>query len=295
PLELPAQAPPSRPPSSSPSKPPLPDPPDLPDLPLDERLLELSTGNDAVLARVAGAAIQKRHVYDRLVELEPIRVAQALELLTLDARLRVLARRAGVFVPPDHLDFELKRLWAKIRRKHAQSPGNLDFATYVEKRHGMEPTALRQTLRRLTARRLLRSYTLRCWLRQRGSRELHYFECDDRQTAELCRRQIAEGADFELVARQSSRHRSASRGGRLPPVPLDAEAFRRFQGLEPGELSKVTVIEGPAGARSFGFARLLRRTEPDRRPFAEQAAEIRKDLDRRPVQAFEFALLRSDL
>lgn len=256
-------------------------------------VLALPRADDVAIASIGDTEIKKSQVFDALLELIPAQVASAVDVLILDAQLAPLAERYGVHVPARDLDFALRRQWALVQRNFQRDhdPGQ-SFADWVEARHGKTVAELRQELEHHNARTLMRGYTLRYHLRRRGSMSLAYFQCESRRVAENCRARAAKGADLEQLILSKSTHESRRRRGLLPPLPLDHESpvVAALRSAKVGELSPVITIERKDGRKSFAFARVVARTEPDTRPFADVVDELGSDLERRPVQPYEFLL-----
>jgi len=256
-------------------------------------LLALPPAGDDTIAQVADTEIKKSQVFDELLELMPVQVRSAIDLLILDAELAPLAKRYRIHVPASDLDFALRRQWSRVQRnfEHDRDPGQ-SFAAWVEARHGKTVDALRAELERRNARTLLRGYTLRYYLRRRGSISLAYFQSDVKSVADDCRARAAGGADLEQLIVAKSKHESRRRRGLLPPLPLDHESpvVVALRSAKVGDLSPVIAIDRKGGGRSFAFARVMARTEPDKRPYADVVDELRADLARRPVQPYEFLL-----
>jgi hypothetical protein len=245
---------------------------------------------DTVLARSGGLEVRKHHVFDRLHESDPELVREHVELLLLDVRVRAVAEELGVEVPESDLRLAVRREWARVERAFAQRPaGAATVEDYVRDNYAMTRAEFEGRVRMLQWRRLLRSYAVRYHLRQRGRVRLQYFASTDRTVVETCHARVAAGGDFAELARAHSRDRSASNGGRLPDLPLDFDhpAVRLAGDAAAGTLGPVTGLPEGGG---FAFVRVIERSPPDRRPFPDQVALIRQDLERRPVQPEELAI-----
>lgn len=272
-----------------------PAPSELPVTPVDFDFGSLFTRDegDSVLAALGDLDIHKRHVFDRLQEVDPQRIRETIELLLLDARVRQRSEELGVEVPETDLRLAVRREWARVERAFRRRAGGArDVDDYVRRNYAMEPAAFRGRIRLLAWRRLMRAYTLRYLARRRGGVLLAYFQHARRPLAEQCRTQIAQGADFHVLARERSLDVSAVNGGRLPLLPLDFDhpAVRSAGDLEAGALSPVRPVGPSRSPTGWGFVRVLERRSPDRRPFRLQLPEIRRELERRPVDSSELAL-----
>ncbi|MEZ5989979.1 MAG: hypothetical protein R3F30_12800 [Planctomycetota bacterium] len=262
----------------------------LPDL--DPRLSE----GDTVLARIGDLEVRKHHVLDRMLEQDPAQVQALLELIVLDERIRELAARYGVEVPATDLRLEVARDWARLVRRMEQDGVPKDrIEEQLELRHGLDKARYLDRSRRMHWRRLLRSYTLRYWLRRSGSVTLRFFAAASEDEALAVRGQAQQGADLEALCRQSSIDPSGPRGGLLPPLPpgFAHPGVALAEGLAPDGLSAVRAVRLVDGREAWGFVQVIERREPDRRPFAEQAATIRAGLERRPVEGEELQILLS--
>ena len=250
-------------------------------------------GADETVVRYGERAITRGDLFERLREREPAKAQELIELALLDARVHELAERDGVFVPKGELRLSLGRELARVRRAYTRRPdGAVDFDQFLMRSYGLDEAGFRKRAELLAYRRLMRSYAVRYWLRQRGHVELQLFVGADRGEAERAREEVRLGADFAAVARRSSQHGSARRGGRLPQVPqgIGHPIEKLAEGVAEGGLSPVTAY-GDAGP---AFVRLLSRRAPDRRSYAEMAEDLRAELAQRPVAAHEVALFMGE-
>jgi hypothetical protein len=263
---------------------------------LDALLPSDRSSSGETIARYGELEIRRADLFDRLREREPGKAQELLELVLLDARVHELAQREAIELPAGELDLAVRRELARVRRGFDKRPGAApDFESFLARNYGLSRSEFEQRARLLAYRRLMRSYAVRYWLRQRGSVELELFVAATREAAEAAREQVRLGAEFGAVARRSSIHASAARGGRLPPLPPDVEhpALALAGSARPGSLSPLErYAEGdePVG---FAFVRVLGREAPDPRSFAEQREEIRKGLAARPIGLHEIALFVS--
>ncbi len=248
---------------------------------------------DAVVARVAGLEIRKHHVFDRLQEVDPQRTREILEVVLLDARVRERSRVLGVAVPETDLDLAVRREWSRVERGFHQRPdGAASLQDYVRRNYAMSTDAFRARVRLLAWRRLMRAYTLRYEVSRRGRLRLLWLFNEDESVVRSCHDRIAAGADFSVLAREHGSDRTRRVGGRLPELPLGYPhpAVRLSKTLAVGQLSEVHSVQAPDGRKGFAFVRLRERNAPDRRPFTEQVRQLRRGLDRRPVDAAEIAM-----
>lgn len=250
---------------------------------------------DLRFAQVGAHALHKRHVYDRLLEVDPRRLREIEEALALDAKVREVARRFEVEVPPSELDFDVKREWSRVERAFARdSLGLSSIDDFLARVYGMKSGAFRAHIRLLAWRRKMRAYAVRYAARRAGSLRLLRFVARTREAAEAARRTILDGADFAQVAAQGSIGARARQGGRLPRLRLDMPhpAIALARGVRVGELSAVRAVQlGDASAsgaeQGFAFVRVLEREAAAPDSFGACREELRRELARRPIEAEE--------
>ncbi|MAE75719.1 MAG: hypothetical protein CMJ85_02485 [Planctomycetes bacterium] len=243
---------------------------------------------DSVLASVSSVRVRKHHVFDRLLEIDPQRARELTELLVLDARVKVVAEKLDVQVPDSDLRLAVKREWARVERVFRQRSGGAStIDAWIERNYAMSRDAFLARVELLAWRRLLRSFTVRYQMRRRGGVAVQLFTAASAKAGLQYRGRIVEGADFATLARKHSVDRSAAVGGRLPLLPngFDHPGVTLADEVAVGSLSQVRAI----GER-WGFVRVMDRRVPDTRPFAEAADEIRRELQRRPVESAELAV-----
>lgn len=246
---------------------------------------------DVVVARQGDFALHKRHIYDRLLEIDPRTLAEIEESLLLDAKVRRVARTLGVSVQEGELDFEVAREWARIERAYGKDARGLpSLDAYVSRLYGMDEAGFRAHVRRLAWRRKMRAYTIRYAQRMRGTILLQRFVAASRAQAERARRAIFAGGDFAQVATRSSRGTRARQGGRLPRLILGMEhpALALAEGVEVGGLSEIRASE-----ESFAFVRVVERTAPRALPFEACQIELRRELERRPIAREELVVFHA--
>ncbi|PIE22717.1 MAG: hypothetical protein CSA62_11025 [Planctomycetota bacterium] len=246
-------------------------------------------GREETVLRYGERRITRGDLFERLREREPAKAQELIELALLDARVHEIAEREKVFVPKGELRLALGRELARMRRAYQRRPeGAVDFDDFLMRSYGLDEAGARKRAELLAYRRLLRAYTVRFWLRQRGQVGLQLFVAADAEAAARAREQISLGADFAALAQKNSRDQSARGGGRLPQLPLGLghPLEKLAQGVPVGGLSKIAAY-GKAGP---AFVRVLSRRAPDRRSFAEMAEDLRSELARQPIAAHELAL-----
>lgn len=241
---------------------------------------------DGVIARVGEAAIHKRHVYDRMLEVDPVRLREIEEALVLDARVREVARQHDVRVPESEVEFAVRREWARVEREFEKQPlGAKTIDVFVERNYSMSVTAFRAHVKMLAWRRLMRSYTIRYAQLRSGTVRLQRFLARTRAEAERAREEAVRGGDLAHLAESASVDSRARAGGRLPLLPLDGghPALGLGRGVEIGAFGPVRAVPLEDGSSGFGFVRVLARNAPDPRSFEAAYADLRKGLERRPI------------
>lgn len=255
---------------------------------------EAATDRDAsddgdVVLREGTTVVRKQHVYDRMLEVDPQRVQDIAEALRLDVRIRELSQRWDVRASDAEVDLSVRRELARMQRDFEKAGGFADFATYVEAGFGRTLEDLTQHLRVLAWRRLTRSYVIRYVARRRGVLRLQRFLATTKEDADRVHAEVAQGGDFARLAEARSVGSRARFGGRLPPLATSSEhsATRLADGVETGALGPVRAVPLEDGSDGFGFVRVLERIEPDPRSFADVHEELRRELERRPVERDE--------
>ncbi len=262
-------------------------------LSLGAELLSHPDGGDR---RLEGSVSLRAHqVADLLEELEPNRFRQLVQLLILDAKIRVYAKENGIFVPPSDLRLAAKRAWAHLQRKFRRS-GLRDFEAYCWRNFGESSEILRKKSRLAEARRLLRSYALRFRLHREGSVTFDFVWSRSKQLLSRFHQRIQSGASFAPLLRNLLKEDPSARGGHLPPMPLEGghralRLIRRKKGL--GAIPP-QPMKGPDGEPGFAWVRILARKPGDSRSFAEVWPLLQKDLARNPVGAGELELFLQD-
>lgn len=103
---------------------------------------------------------------------------------------------------------------------------------------------------------------------------------------------IAQGADFERLAREHSAHETRKDGGRMPPLPREAfqpQVAEAAFALPEGGVSGVLAVEDGAGRRQFELVRLIRRHPGEQVAWPEARDGIEAGLRDRPVDVFEWS------
>ena len=214
---------------------------------------------------------------------------ETIETLLIDLRVGEFVERDRVFVPEDELRLATRRAWARVQRAFARRPaGAKSIADYVNANYGLSVAAYKDRVRRLARRSLLRAYAVRFAAAKIERVRLQFLSVAGQAEARRLRAQIASGADFAVLARQSSTDRSAQVGGRLPELPVDYEhpALALAKGLSRGQ----TSVAKPLSGGGYGIVRVLDRRPADPRPFAQQVRELQRELARRPIESSEITL-----
>jgi parvulin-like peptidyl-prolyl isomerase len=101
------------------------------------------------------------------------------------------------------------------------------------------------------------------------------------EDADTIRARILAGADFERMARTTSRDPvSAKQGGKMPPLPADCLLGEAVRGLKPGDISK--VVKTPDG---FHILKLESTLPPGNAKYVDVAEALRKEIVDREVAA----------
>ncbi|MCA8971949.1 MAG: hypothetical protein KDC95_19335 [Planctomycetes bacterium] len=242
-----------------------------------------------VVFREGTTVVRKQHVYDRMLEVDPRRVQDIAEALRLDVRIRELSQRWDVQASDAEVDLSVRRELARMQRDFEKAGGFVDFATYVEAGFGRTLEDLTQHLRVLAWRRSTRSYVIRYAARRRGVLRLQRFLATTKEDADRVHAEVAQGGDLARLAEARSVGSRARFGGRLPPLAASSRhsATRLADGVEVGALGPVLAVTLEDGSDGFGFVRVLERIDPDPRPFADVHEELRRELERRPVERDE--------
>jgi hypothetical protein len=117
---------------------------------------------------------------------------------------------------------------------------------------------------------------------------------DDENLAKELVTQIQAGASFSVLAKQHSKHVSATAGGELPPIPVDAKVpvLDGRETMQPGDLL------GPApitleGKSLWRIMRLSARQVATDKPWSDLRDGIEAELAARPMSAEELAVFEA--
>jgi hypothetical protein len=260
-----------------------------------EILEPLVDGEDAVFARVGDVEIRKSDAFDRLLEIEGVRVQAFCERLVQDAMVAAFARRYEIVVDEAEIAAMLQAHEDEMRASLERVGDPVDdetFRAFVESQFGMTLEAYRRRFSVDLARQRYRGYVVRYLRLLEEQVVLRGLWNRDRELVDRLALEVREGADFAKLARRHSDHQTARDGGLLPPLtrsfesPITEPAFE----LAPGEVSDVLTIESETGVQ-FAIFYCLERRPPRDADFAEVRDELRADLERRPLEDVEYELL----
>lgn len=249
-------------------------------------VLALPPAADTVLVDVAGEAIHKSQVFDRLAESDPALAQALIDLCVLDRVVDAAVQRFGIDVSEAEIAARVHAEEAALRADASLDESDTALDSLVRGRFGTDLASYRASLRREVARVLLRSYVIRYLALREDAAEVRLFVHHDPAVLADVADRVRRGADFASLARRLSEDESAANGGALPAFgratrhPVAEAAFR----LAPGELSAPIPIDGAArSALVWCVAQRQGRAVS----FAAARDEIVKALDTRPITPFE--------
>jgi hypothetical protein len=244
---------------------------------------------DDEVDRIGGRSVRKHHVYDRFVELEPLRAAEVRELVAMDLMVAEDARRAGITVARSDVDATVDGELGRIRRRFdAELGSRMTFAGFLAREYGLDEAGYRARIFRSVARARLRERTVRfaSWQQERVS--CRFLVTSDEKVAQEVRAKVIAGADLEVLARRHSEDDSRESGGKLPPFgpdlshPVAEIAF----GLAEGACSPV-VARSEGGRDRYYVVHCLRRLPARTGSYQDLEAEVIRDLETTPMTTFE--------
>ncbi len=256
-----------------------------------EILLPTKNPDDRKMKEIGGVVIRKSHVYDRMLEEEPMRAKGFLDHLIFDALLAQEAKRHSITVDPKQIDAaadkEIKDLRQRVEKEWSNEMG---FDEYCQQRLGMSSESFRSWRRLLLARDLYRNYVIRYLATLEDRVQVRIFAHSDRKVVEDVRNRAQQGADFKsLVLRKRSQHKPSNRNGGLMPAfgrdypsRLTEHAFR----LEPGDLSEVLEMEA-ASSKVYFVLFCVKQMAGRKRGFGAAREELDRELKRNPVSVDE--------
>ena len=241
-------------------------------------LMPRKTPQDVVVARVGGCPIQKSHVYDRLFEVDTLRTKGVVDTIAFDILLASQARKHKVFLDPTTIDKiveeEVERLKAQVQQ---QWQGRMSIDDFLQIKRGRDLKTHRQFMRRQMARDLFRFYVVRYLALRENRVQVRILTHPDRKEVETIRRMVGEGADFESLALQKSRHPSQKAGGKLPPFTREdkSEFTQASFELKEGQVSEVRKTTQD-GAPMYYLLYCLRHMPGRDIPFSQAKPELDK-------------------
>jgi len=233
---------------------------------------------DLVVARVGGFPIQKSQVYDRLFEVDTLRTKGVVDTIAFDILLASQARKHKVFLDPATIDKiveeEVARLSAQVEQ---QWQGRMSIDDFLQIKRGRDLKTHQQFMRRQMARDLFRFYVVRYLALRENRVQVRILTHPDRKEVETIRRMVGEGADFESLALQKSRHPSQKEGGKLPPFTREdkSEFTQASFELKEGEVSEVRQTTQD-GAPMYYLLYCLRHMPGRDIPFSQAKPELDK-------------------
>jgi parvulin-like peptidyl-prolyl isomerase len=254
-----------------------------------EILLPAATTTDGEVARVGDIVLRQSHAYMRLLTARPNIALEAVDLLVFDVLVAQHAKQFGIGISKERVE-ELAGAEEKQLRQQVEAElgGTMNFPGYLWQTFGMREADWRAALRLRVAQRLYWGYVIR-YLAQREDRvQVRYVVHKDEKIAREVADKTREGADFATLAQRHSEDASRRDGGLLPPFgrgfkhPVALTAFE----LEPGGVSQPFQAKWGDEDRWFVVYCVERLAGRDV-PFAEVAAAIDADLQRRPFSALE--------
>jgi hypothetical protein len=254
-----------------------------------EILLPDPKASDAEVARVGDVVLRQSHAYARLLASNPKVALSAVDLLVFDVLVARHAEQFAIRVAPERVEevaaAEERQLREQVTKQLASE---MDFAGYVWRQFGMREADWQRTQRLVVAQRLYRGYVIRYLALREDRVQARFSVHKDEKLAREVADKARAGADFATLALRHSEDPSRRDGGLLPPFgrgfqpPIAEAAF----GLEPGGVSAPFRARWGDEERWF-VVYCLDRVAGRSVPFAEVAAEVDADLQKRPVGELE--------
>ena len=157
---------------------------------------------DPVLAQIEGIRIRKRHVFDRLFEIEPRRARQLLVDLENDVRVMAAAKHHEIRVDAERVEHRAAESEATLR---AQLERELDdgttFEGYLRRQKDLALDEYRRLLRLSFARQLYREYVVRYLALREERVKVRILAHRDRRLMGELAGKVRAGADFADAGR----------------------------------------------------------------------------------------------
>lgn len=250
---------------------------------------------DTVVRRVGDQEIRASDVFHLLDMASPGLTADATDELVLMAIVQQEALREGVDVSDTVLEAEVERTLAEQRARFAMEVrSDVTLEEFVQARHGWDPPAFREVVRRGVLGNLLLDRVVRLSTFRTTRDELQLILVTDEALAQEVAGKLAEGASFSVLARNHSDHPSAPDGGYMPPLPLgvDVPLVGGRETLEPGEfLGPAPITLGEVDY--WRIVRLVDRLVGDTQPWSVLGPRVEADLEATNVYPDELTLFEA--
>jgi parvulin-like peptidyl-prolyl isomerase len=250
--------------------------------------------DDAVVARLGEWSLRKSDVYDHLMEQDPDQVRAALAVMLSQ---RVVAKRCGdegILIDDEELRIWFVGHFAQLKRRVTLDYGkSVGVERYLRVTYGQSVDQYQRIAVDRERDFRLMAHVVRFAQLTEDRVRLRLLSVPDRIEAKRLRRKIAEGADFERLARQTSSHSSREKGGQLDPMwtaSLNVALKEAVAGLEAGKISGVVDSRDELGRRQFFIIQLLERIPGRAESYAQLKDEIEKGLAKSPLATSEFVM-----
>lgn len=253
-------------------------------------LLPAVPSDDGVVASAGAFAIRKAHVFDRLLDSDPKRARELVDVLVLDALVAQEAARHGITVDRAKVeklaDEQQRQLSDQVQKDFA---GSVSFAQYLERQFAMTQAEYRHWLVLNLARKLYREYVARYTALLSERVQVRYLVASDKSVVVEAKQRAEAGADFASLCTRWSEDALRQDGGLLPPFargfqhPVAKAAFE----LEPGQVSSPLAIERD-GATKWYLVYCMKRLPAREATFAAARAELDAAIEAQPMSKFEF-------
>ncbi len=244
-------------------------------------------GPDAEVGRVGDVVLRESDAFRRLLVAHPKAALAAVDLLVFDALVAQHARQFAIVVPPERIEAVAA---AEERAARSEIASGDSLGAWVWRTFGMGADEWQRLLRTRAAQRLWHGYVLRYVAGREERAHVRFLVVGTEALAAEIAAKARAGADFAVMAQQSSEDPSRQQGGELPPFGRDFEhpVARAAFALQAGEVSPPFRARWGDGERWFLVCCLARMPANDA-PFAAVADAIDRDLAARPLSPLETA------
>jgi hypothetical protein len=248
-----------------------------------------SGAEEPMIAKVGGDPIYVSELLEQVMYTDTLALLQHLDRVVMGRLVMAEARRLRVRVDPD-IDARAYEDGVKaIEAQYQKQFPNMTLDSFVDRVLGLDPIRYREHLRDDTRQSLLADRAARAWLLTQEHVELHVIIVKSEDDVKAVQKDLADGLQFEDVARKRSVDTSRDKGGLVVPMvhkntPLSKLAFETPAGKVGGPLTD-------AGAWMFVRVDAVRR--PLEGDWSRIGPAIEQSLKERDIDALEIRQWRA--